>query len=111
MWCVVACTHVYTGTHIDRFLHVAMAMNTKWRVFILSQSNVAVELILEKAITKYSSYIENLSLVFMEIGWSSPRHQELALLYAQSKSLQAYVSECFIVTSIPEARETARTGK
>jgi hypothetical protein len=38
-----------------------------------------------------------MSLVFMEIGRSSPRHQELALIYAQSKSLQAYISEYYIV--------------
>jgi hypothetical protein len=33
----------------------------------------------------------------MEIGRSSPRHQELALMYTRSKSLQAYISEYYIV--------------
>jgi hypothetical protein len=38
-----------------------------------------------------------MSLVFMNIGRSSPRHQELALLYPRSKDLQAHVNEYFIV--------------
>jgi hypothetical protein len=33
----------------------------------------------------------------MEIGRSSPRYQELALLYPRSKSLQASINEYFIV--------------
>lgn len=33
----------------------------------------------------------------MEIGRSSPRHQELALLYPRSKSLQAHINEYFII--------------
>ena len=33
----------------------------------------------------------------MEIGRSSPRHQELALLYPRSKSLQAHINKYFIV--------------
>jgi hypothetical protein len=41
--------------------------------------------------------MENLSLVFMEIGRSSPRYQELALLYPRSKSLQASINEYFVV--------------
>jgi hypothetical protein len=38
-----------------------------------------------------------MSVIFMEIGRSSPRHQELALLYARSKSLQSFINEYFIV--------------
>ncbi|KAH3933695.1 hypothetical protein HBI56_142100 [Parastagonospora nodorum] len=49
------------------------------------------------AITKYSSYIESISIFFMEIGRSSPRHQELALVYPQSKRLQANINEYFII--------------
>jgi len=33
----------------------------------------------------------------MDIGRTSPRHQRLALLYRQSKTLQAYINEYFIV--------------
>jgi DNA replication protein DnaC len=51
-----------------------------------------------KAITKFSSYVERMSLVFMEIGRSSPRNQELALLYQRSEKLQAHINEYFIIT-------------
>jgi ankyrin repeat domain-containing protein 50 len=45
----------------------------------------------------YSSYFEKLSNLFMAIGRSAPRYQTIALLYPQSKSLQAHLSEYFIV--------------
>lgn len=41
--------------------------------------------------------MESLSVVFMEIGRSSPRHEKLALLYPRSSDLQAYLNEYFIV--------------
>jgi len=44
-----------------------------------------------------SSYMEALSILFMEIGRSAPRYQELALLYPQSKTLQSDLQEYFIV--------------
>ncbi|KAH7096031.1 hypothetical protein FB567DRAFT_514046 [Paraphoma chrysanthemicola] len=49
------------------------------------------------AVTKHSSYMESLSLAFMEIGRSSPRYQELAVVYSRSQALQAYINEYFIV--------------
>ncbi|KAF2133804.1 hypothetical protein P153DRAFT_380980 [Dothidotthia symphoricarpi CBS 119687] len=44
-----------------------------------------------------SSYLESLSLLFMEVGRSVPRNQAIALLYPQSRNLQAHMSEYFIV--------------
>ncbi|KAF2032540.1 hypothetical protein EK21DRAFT_98924 [Setomelanomma holmii] len=49
------------------------------------------------ALTKHSSYVENMSIVFMEVGRSSPRYQELALVYSRSQSLQAHMNEYFVV--------------
>lgn len=51
-----------------------------------------------KVITKFSSYVERMSLVFMEIGRSSPRNQQLAVLYQRSEKLQAHINEYFIIT-------------
>ena len=36
-------------------------------------------------------------MIFMEIGRSSPRHQELAVLYPRSITLQAHINEYFII--------------
>jgi hypothetical protein len=46
----------------------------------------------------------------MNIGRSSPRHQELALLYPRSKDLQAHVNEYFIVV-VSFCREILRFTK
>jgi hypothetical protein len=44
-----------------------------------------------------SSYLEKISLIFMEIGRSVPRHQQMALLYSRSQKLQACVLEYYIL--------------
>ncbi|KAH7414119.1 hypothetical protein DE146DRAFT_627191 [Phaeosphaeria sp. MPI-PUGE-AT-0046c] len=49
------------------------------------------------AMTRFSTLLETMSVIFMEIGRRSPRHQELALMYPRSKRLQADVNEYFIV--------------
>ncbi|KAH7414520.1 hypothetical protein DE146DRAFT_741935 [Phaeosphaeria sp. MPI-PUGE-AT-0046c] len=49
------------------------------------------------AMTKHSTYLEDMSMIFMDVGRSSPRYQELALLYSQSQSLQASIHEYFII--------------
>jgi hypothetical protein len=66
-------------------------------MIITPKINIRLSLTKSKAITKYSSYVENMSIVFMEIGRSSPRHEELSRLYARSDSLQSYINEYFIV--------------
>ncbi|KAF2198077.1 hypothetical protein GQ43DRAFT_458101 [Delitschia confertaspora ATCC 74209] len=48
-------------------------------------------------IANYSSYIEKLSLLLMTVGRSAPRYRTVALLYPQSRNLQSYLSEYFIV--------------
>ncbi|KAJ4305594.1 hypothetical protein N0V90_001125 [Kalmusia sp. IMI 367209] len=45
----------------------------------------------------WSMVPNKLSSLFMEIGRSAPRHQEIALLYPQSRILQKYLSEYFVV--------------
>lgn len=47
--------------------------------------------------TRLSTLLESMSVIFMEIGRRSPRHQELALMYPRSKRLQADINEYFIV--------------
>ncbi|KAK6222556.1 hypothetical protein QIS74_04258 [Colletotrichum tabaci] len=56
----------------------------------------AVRMMLHMAIG-YASYLEKLSLLFMTAGRHAPRYQALAIIYPQSKSLQGYLSEYFIV--------------
>lgn len=48
-------------------------------------------------VANFHSYFEKLSDLLMAIGRSSPRHQMMALLYPQSKRLQSYLCEYFIV--------------
>lgn len=44
----------------------------------------------------FSSYFDKVSELLMKTGRSAPRHQQIALLYPRSKSLQSHVSEYFI---------------
>ncbi|KLU92670.1 hypothetical protein MAPG_11614 [Magnaporthiopsis poae ATCC 64411] len=48
-------------------------------------------------VVNFHSYFEKLSTLLMAIGRSSPRYQMMALLYPQSKKLQSYLCEYFIV--------------
>ncbi|KAL8365190.1 hypothetical protein RB595_004139 [Gaeumannomyces hyphopodioides] len=48
-------------------------------------------------VVNFHSYFEKLSTLLMAIGRSSPRYQMMALLYPQSKRLQSYLCEYFIV--------------
>jgi len=56
-----------------------------------------VFLTLLQAISKFSSYLEGISVIFMDIGRASPRHQTLSLIYRQSNSLQGHINEYFII--------------
>ncbi|KAF1958658.1 hypothetical protein CC80DRAFT_558094, partial [Byssothecium circinans] len=49
------------------------------------------------SIVNFSSYMESLSQILMEVGRSSPLHEKMALLYPQSERLQSYLSDYFIV--------------
>ena len=44
-----------------------------------------------------STYIEKLSSLFMDVGRSAPRYQEIVLLYPLSTKLQSHLTEYFIV--------------
>jgi ankyrin repeat protein len=50
-----------------------------------------------QSIVNLSSYIDKLSSLFMDVGRSAPRYQEIALLYPRSTKLQSYLNEYFIV--------------
>lgn len=45
----------------------------------------------------FSTYVEKLSSLFMDVGRSAPRYQAIALLYPRSTKLQSYLTEYFIV--------------
>ncbi|KAJ6193133.1 NACHT domain protein [Bipolaris maydis] len=49
------------------------------------------------SIVNLSAYVEKLSSLFMDIGRSAPRYQEIALLYPQSSKLQSHLFEYFTV--------------
>ncbi|KAI1165995.1 hypothetical protein F5B18DRAFT_116374 [Nemania serpens] len=49
------------------------------------------------SIVSYSSYLEKLSTLFMNVGRSAPRYQTMALIYRRSKSLQSHLFEYFTV--------------
>ena len=50
-----------------------------------------------QSIATYSSYLDRLSSLFMDIGRSAPRYQAMALLCPQSRQLRDYLAEYFIV--------------
>lgn len=54
-------------------------------------------LILLQLLIGFSSLLERLSSLFMEIGRSSPRYDDLALLYSCSDRIQRDLSEYFII--------------
>lgn len=45
----------------------------------------------------FSSHLERFSSLFMEIGRSSPRYQDLALLYSRSDPIKRILTEYFVV--------------
>lgn len=45
----------------------------------------------------FSSYLDQLSALFMDIGRSAPRHERLKQLYPRSEALQSHLCEYFIV--------------
>ncbi|KAH0547752.1 hypothetical protein FGG08_000009 [Glutinoglossum americanum] len=49
------------------------------------------------SIVNFSSYLDKLSTLLMTVGCSAPRYQVMASLYCQSKNIQSYLSEYFIV--------------
>ncbi|KAL8402586.1 hypothetical protein RB596_009090 [Gaeumannomyces avenae] len=48
-------------------------------------------------VVNFHSYLDKLSTLLMAIGRSAPRYQIMTLLYPQSKKLQSYLCEYFIV--------------
>ena len=50
-----------------------------------------------QSLVSVSNHVETLSSIFMDIGRSCPRHQEIAVIYPLSTRLQAYILEYFIV--------------
>ena len=63
-----------------------------------------------QAISQSGSYLEKLSIIFMDVGRSAPRYQSMALLYPRSKELQAYLCEYFIAV-VGLCQETANFAK
>jgi hypothetical protein len=57
-----------------------------------------------------NTYLEKLSMLFMNAGRSAPRYQQLALLYQRSKPLQKYFCEYLIVV-VQICHQTLRFSK
>ena len=54
-------------------------------------------LIVLQATTARASFVSKVSEIFMNIGQSAPKYEELAHLYAESKLLQIHLQEYFII--------------
>ncbi|KAF4947847.1 hypothetical protein FSARC_13870, partial [Fusarium sarcochroum] len=50
-------------------------------------------------VTGYLTYLEKLSALFMVVGRTAPRHHAMAAIYPQSKNLQRYLCEYFIIVT------------
>jgi hypothetical protein len=50
-----------------------------------------------QSVVSLSTYVDKLSSLFMDIGRSTPRYQEMSLLYPRSTKFQAYLNEYFII--------------
>ncbi|GFF54939.1 hypothetical protein IFM58399_09952 [Aspergillus lentulus] len=89
-----------------RFVHVLQAVQqyaSIGDVFIGGSQNLvasgvwaAVRLTLTM-LTQSASYLEKMSMLFMNAGRSAPRYQDMALLYPRSKRLRDALCEYFIV--------------
>jgi ankyrin repeat domain-containing protein 50 len=50
-----------------------------------------------KLVVNISSYMEKISTLFMAVGRFAPRYRQMALIYPESKVLQSFMAEYFIV--------------
>ncbi|KAF1813213.1 hypothetical protein P152DRAFT_506869 [Eremomyces bilateralis CBS 781.70] len=77
------------GPRLTSFLHAVQQFAALGDVILGGSQNLSM--------ATYSSYLDKLSSLFMDIGRSAPRYQIMALLYPQSKRLQASLAEYYIV--------------
>lgn len=72
-------------------------VRTSLVVCCTSQPRGRSVLIFQQLLIGFSSHLEKFSSLFMEIGRSSPRYQDLALLYSCSDKIKRDLTEYFIV--------------
>ncbi|KAJ5700903.1 hypothetical protein N7493_011949 [Penicillium malachiteum] len=67
------------------------------------EKNIVLTAKLGKMITASSSYLEKLSMVFMNVGRSAPQFEILAILYPHSRPLQSFSSLAKLGTSLSDS--------
>ncbi|EAW15613.1 NACHT domain protein [Aspergillus fischeri NRRL 181] len=83
-----------------RFVHVLQAVQqyaSIGDVFIGGSQNLIASGVWAAMLTQSASYLEKMSMLFMNAGRSAPRYQDMALLYPRSKRLRHALCEYFIV--------------
>jgi len=91
------------GPRVTNVLHAVQQFAALGDVIIGGSQNILacgvwslVRMTLLTAV-KFSSYLEQLSALLMNIGRSAPRYERLKELYPQSRALQSHLYEYFIV--------------
>ncbi|KAJ9141637.1 Ankyrin repeat domain-containing protein 17 [Coniochaeta hoffmannii] len=91
------------GTRFTNILHAIQQFAALGDVLVGSSQNIiacsvwSLVRVTLLTVVNFSSYLEKLSALLMNIGRSAPRYELLHQLYPRSKSLQSHLSEYFIV--------------
>ncbi|KAH8728455.1 hypothetical protein GQ44DRAFT_675817, partial [Phaeosphaeriaceae sp. PMI808] len=85
------------GPRFTNFLQGVQQFAALGDVVVGGSQNIIACGVWSLAIINFSSYVEKVSTLFMDLGRSTPRYQTIALLYSRSKSLQCHLSEYFVV--------------
>ncbi|KAH1305419.1 hypothetical protein KXX05_004052 [Aspergillus fumigatus] len=83
-----------------RFVHVLQAVQqyaSIGDVVVGGSQNLVASGVWAAMLTQSASYLEKISMLFMNAGRSAPRYQDMALLYPRSKRLRDALCEYFIV--------------
>ncbi|KFY79296.1 hypothetical protein V499_01712 [Pseudogymnoascus sp. VKM F-103] len=85
------------GPRMTNFLQAVQQFAALGDIILGGSQNIIACSVWSLLIANFSSYLEKLSTLLMTAGQSAPRYQMIALLYPQSKNLQSYLPEYFVV--------------
>ncbi|OBT64449.1 hypothetical protein VE03_05766 [Pseudogymnoascus sp. 23342-1-I1] len=85
------------GPRLTNFLQAVQQFAALGDIILGGSQNMLACGVWSLLIVNLSSYLEELSTLLMTAGHSAPRYQMMAVLYPQSKNLQSYLPEYFIV--------------
>ncbi|KAF2467808.1 uncharacterized protein BDR25DRAFT_291179 [Lindgomyces ingoldianus] len=85
------------GPRFTNFLQVVQQFAALGDVVVGGSQNIIACGVWSLSMGNFLSYLEKLSTLFMKIGCTASRYQNMALLYPRSKSLQSHLFEYFIV--------------